>query len=220
MITYVTRSKGRQVAAICLLILGLGFVSSAAGQIPIPATDSQLDKLQEPVLQLGASRSTSTSAHPCEITEKREITILCKYSPMLIPRESSRDPKIVLSIAFLSFEPHESRMRVELTFVNVGTMRISGARPVYLEIDDDSGHNHVRRVLPHVDLQKLTPGKPDAFSDRLLAPAFGPGNYIIKLWIPDPLQKFNSERNWLLKSKDVPDRTTGLNIVATFTVVH
>jgi hypothetical protein len=36
----------------------------------------------------------------------------------------------------------------------------------------------------------------------------------------DPSEMFNPERNWLLSSKGVPDRTTDLNIVAKLTVAR
>ena len=209
-------------AAVCVLILAPSFLLPAARQTSTDAADSGIDELRDPPLQTAAAQAPAATAPRCEITEESEIIIICEYSAMLSQTAGPSDePKIVLSRAFLSFKTtDESHMRVELTFTNAGTARVSAARSVYLAIDDDSGRNHVRRVLPHVDLQKLMPGEPSTFSDRLLTPAFQSGHYVVKLWIPDPSKMFNPERNWLLSTKGVPDRTTGLNIVAKFMVAR
>jgi hypothetical protein len=113
-------------------------------------------------------------------------------------------------------------MRVELTFSNAGAAKMAEVRQMYLAVDDAEGHNYIRRPLPHADLRRLAPGEHQTFSDRLLIPALRPGSYIIHLWIPDPNPslQFNSAHNFLLSSADVPDRKTGLNTLATFTVVR
>jgi hypothetical protein len=113
-------------------------------------------------------------------------------------------------------------MLVELMFTNEGTLPIMEGRPVYLAIDDDTGHNYLRRLLPHVDFSELAPGEPLTFSDHLLVGAFRPGHYTIELWIPDPdpSLKFKSVHNFLVSSEGVGNPTTRLNILAEFTVGH
>jgi hypothetical protein len=160
----------------------------------------------------------------CKTTGTKEITISCSYTPS--PRGAS-DPKnvarIVLNRAELSFETnHESQMLVELEFTNEGRSRITPAPVVYLAIDDDTGRNVVRRILSHVDLSKLHPGEHLTFSDRFLVGAFSGGRYTISLSIPDPdpSRKNTSTYNMPLSSVGVPDPTTGLNIVAHFSVAR
>jgi hypothetical protein len=211
----------QQVVAIWVLMLALGLLVSTAGHSPRTG-DPGFDQLQGAPLETADAQATAATAPRCEIAGKNEITIVCEYSAIsshaAIP---SGEPKIVLNRAFLSFKTNtESQMRVELTFTNAEATQVSSARSVYLAIDDDSGQNYVRRVLPHIDLRKLTQDQPSAFSERLLTAAFQPGHYIIKLWIPDPSEMFNPVHNWLLSSNGVPDRATGLNIVAKFTVAR
>lgn len=111
-------------------------------------------------------------------------------------------------------------MQIELTFTNRGTDRISDARDVYVEIDDDAGHNYLRRLLPAVDFRKLVPGQPLKLSMRILSGAFRPSHYTIYLWIPsaDPSLKFKPEHNFLLSGAGVADFLTGLNKIAEFAV--
>jgi hypothetical protein len=160
----------------------------------------------------------------CETTGTKEITISCSYTPS--PRGAS-DPKdvarIVLNHAELSFEPnHESHMLVELEFTNVGGSSITSAPTVYLAIDDNTGRNVIRRVLPHVDLARLRTGERLTFSDRFLVGAFPGGRYTISLSIPDPepSRKNIPAYNMLLCSSGVPDPTTGQNTVAHFSVAR
>jgi hypothetical protein len=111
-------------------------------------------------------------------------------------------------------------MRAELTFTNCGSSPISEARTVYLAVDDDMGRNYLRRILRQVDLRKLGPGESFTFSSSFVAGTFMPGHYIFHLWIPSPEQalKFDSRYNLLLASDGVPDRSTGLNVLAGFTM--
>ena len=160
----------------------------------------------------------------CETTGTKEIIISCSYTPS--PRGAS-DPKdvarIVLNHAELSFEPnHESHMLVELEFTNVGGSSITSAPTVYLAIDDDTGRNVIRRVLPDVDLARLGAGERLTFSDRFLVGAFPGGRYTISLSIPDsePSRKNVPAYNMLLCSAGVPDPTTGLNTVAHFSLAR
>lgn len=111
-------------------------------------------------------------------------------------------------------------MLVDLTFTNEGTNSISEAHVVSLVIDDEAGHNIVRRVLPKVDLAKLSPGVPVTFSERLLVGGFHPGRYSISLSIPNPgpALKDNPAHNILLSNEGVADSKLGLNTIAHFTV--
>ena len=129
----------------------------------------------------------------------------------------------MLNNAVLLFKTsNESHMHVELTFTNEGTDSISDGRLVYLAIDDDSGRNYVRRLLPHIDFRTLVPGAQRTISERLLVPALQPRHYVIRLWIPnpDPALKFDTAHNLLLSSVGVPDPETGLNMIAAFSVVR
>jgi hypothetical protein len=113
-------------------------------------------------------------------------------------------------------------MSIALTFTNLDSAKPSEARPVYLAIDDDSGKNYIRRVLPHVDFRTLAPGQKSEFSEHLLIPALHSGHYRIELWIPssNSALKFDVSRNLLIESVGVADRKTGLNRVASFSVIH
>jgi len=184
---------------------------------------SEISKAQDAWRATIAGPSRSSPGSPCEATGKKELRITCYY--MSTPHSASAGigPRIVLNRSVLSFDTNDQNyMHVELTFTNAGTSRISAAHPVYLAIDDQAGHNHVRRVLPQVDFRKLAPGERLTFSDRLLVPAFRPGHYAIQLWIPnpDPFLRFNAAHNLLLGSAGVADPATGLNTLAAFTVVR
>ena len=160
----------------------------------------------------------------CKTTRTKEITISCSYTPS--PRgasDSKNVARIVLNHAELSFETnHESQMLVELEFTNEGRSIITPAPAVYLAIDDDTGRNVIRRVLSHVDLSKLHPGERLTFSDRFLVGAFSGGRYTISLSIPDsdPSRKNTPIYNMPLSSVGVADPTTGLNVVAHFSVAR
>ena len=172
-------------------------------------------------LESGSARSPAASGEPkCSTNHERDqITIACDYTQSAASTPPD-GPRIILNDAFLSFETgSDNYMHLDLTFTNGGTSRIEENRKVYLEIDDDAGHNYMRRPLP-IDLSTLVPNAPLKISTRLLSGAFRPGHYIIYLWIPssDASLKFSSAHNLLLSSVGVADRTSGLNKVADFTV--
>jgi hypothetical protein len=170
------------------------------------------------------SRAESSSSPHCENAGKKEITITCHYaaSPAASPTRD-KAPRVVLNDAVLSFKTgNESYMHVEFTFTNESTNLIFDGRSVYIAIDDNSGRNYVRRLLPRIDFRNLVPSVRQKFSERFLVPALQPGDYTIHLWIPSavPNLKFDPSHNFLLSNVGVPDQETGLNTVATFTVVH
>jgi hypothetical protein len=168
---------------------------------------------------------TESSASPrCDIAGAKAIRITCHYtaSPPADPG-SNPEPRVVLNDAFLSFKTRDDNyMHVDLTFTNAGKNAVSDALPVYLSIDDDAGNNYVRRLLPHVDFRSLAPGVPQTFSERLLAPALQPRQYVVRLWIPnpDPTLKFDPAHNFLLSSAGVPDAKSGLNLIAKFSATR
>jgi hypothetical protein len=173
-----------------------------------------------------ASQSTASPhapAIPCHTTGTRDITIGCDYVPSDVKSAAANEPRIALNHAAFSFKTkRDNWMSVTLTFTNLDTAKPSEARLVYLAIDDDSGHNYIRRVLPHVDFRTLAPGQKTEFTEHLLIPALHPRHYRIELWIPssDPALKFDAGRNLLLESMGVADRKSGLNRVASFSVVR
>jgi hypothetical protein len=170
---------------------------------------------------VNSAQTKSSDSAPCQ-AEAKEITLSCDFAAMPAG-EKNGDMRIVLNHAAFSFKTkNENWMNVELTFSNAAAAKMAEAPKVYLAVDDAEGHNYIRRVLPHADLRSLAPGERQTFSDRLLIPALRPGSYVIHLWIPDPdpSLQFNSAHNFLLSSVGVPDRKTGLNTVATFTVVR
>jgi Domain of unknown function (DUF4832) len=170
------------------------------------------------------SSAKATDAQRCHVEGKLEITLSCDFAEATpsTPR-AQFEPRIVLHHAKLWFRAKDdSQMRVELTFTNAGERAISETRTVYIAIDDESGANHIRRPLPHVDFTKLAPSQLMTFSEILRAPAFQPGHYTIYLWIPnsDPSLKFDAAHNFLLSNAGVPDEKLGLNTIATFTVIR
>lgn len=172
---------------------------------------------QKPSNPANIPRSDTASIAPCDTAGQREITVVCEY----VPAAESESPRIVINRISLSFKPKdESHMTVELTFTNVGSAAFTEARTVYLAMDDTTGQNHVRRPLPQVDFRQLEPGKAVTFTEHILMPAFQPGHYIINLWIPSIEQslKFDPAHNLLLANDNVPNKKTGLNQLATFTV--
>jgi hypothetical protein len=168
--------------------------------------------------QSATSQSAGTQA--CNAEGNLEISIDCTYSDAA--KADSTAPSVMLNHTKLWFRAKDdSKMRVELTFTNAGKQTIAEARTVYIAVDEESGENHLRRVLPTVDFRKLTPGELVTFSETLRAPAFQAGHYKINLWIPstDPALKFDPTRNFLLSNPGVPDAKSGLNTIATFTVL-
>lgn len=166
---------------------------------------------------------SSTSPH-CDIAVTKAIRITCHYTASpAADSGSDQEPRVVLNDAFLSFKTRDDNyMHVDLTFTNGGKNAISAALPVYLSIDDDAGNNYIRRLLPHVDFRSLAPGVPQTFSERLLAPALQPRQYVVRLWIPnpDPTLKFDPAHNFLLSSAGVPDAKSGLNLIAKFSATR
>jgi Domain of unknown function (DUF4832) len=164
----------------------------------------------------------SRAAPRCQTTGEDEITITCSYTAKpSSTRAGERDLSIALNRAMLSLKTDDANdMHVELTFTNTGSAPIADALTVYLAIDDDRDHNYIRRVLPTVDFRKLVPRRPLSFSETLRIAAFPPGHYIIHLWIPDPdpAQKFNPARSFLLRSVGVANPAKGLNVIGRFTV--
>jgi hypothetical protein len=177
-------------------------------------------KVLEQSAQSGPHDSTASK---CQATGKTEIKIDCAYGAGLASgaSEGQQGPLILLSHALITFEPaHESRMRIELTFTNKGSIALGEARTAYIEFDDEAGANHIRRPLPHADLNKLVPGTTLTFTDQFLAPALRPGHYRVYLWIPspDPKLKFDAAHNLLLGNQEVAERGNGLNRIAAISV--
>lgn len=160
----------------------------------------------------------------CQITGTREIAITCDYIPMpMNSAQTAGKPQIALNRAELSFKTKDDNwMRLELRFTKLDSTPISEARSVFIAIDDDAGHNFIRRPLPNVNLAALSPGHSAEFHERILVPALRPGHYQIKLWIPsiDPEFKFNSTHNLLIGSFGVADEKSGLNRIAAFSVTR
>jgi hypothetical protein len=198
--------------------------SQALGGDRTRQASSQTGSLRSAPGAAGNSGAQSSASPRCETAGKQEITITCHYKalPADNPR-SDKETRIVLNDAVLSFKTsNESYMHVELTFTNESTNMISDGRQIYLAIDDDSGRNYVRRLLPHIDFRNLSPGVRKTISERLLVPALQPGHYNIQLWIPSSTTelKFDPGHNFLLSSTGVANKETGLNLIATFSVVH
>jgi hypothetical protein len=177
-------------------------------------------EVREQSAQIGPHDSATTR---CQATGKTEIRIDCSYDtthPYGVSEEQ-KGPRILLNHAFITFEPaHESRMHIELTFTNKGSIALGEARTAYIEFDDEAGANHIRRPLPHVDLNKLVPGATLTFADQFLAPALQPGHYRVYLWIPSPAPKlkFDASHNLLLGNEVIAERANGLNRIAAISV--
>jgi hypothetical protein len=164
----------------------------------------------------------SEGAPHCEISETHEIKITCMYTATpRSPKRGKDEQRIVLNRAELAFGTiRDSYMVVDLTFTNEGASPISGPHTAYLAVDNDAGQNMVRRVLPKMDLSKLSPGVPVTFSERFLIGGFRAGRYRISLLIPntDPSLKDDPGRNVLLSNEGVADPVTGSNTIAHFRV--
>jgi hypothetical protein len=203
---------------VALAIIACSTLAQNATQTSAPAAGNTPKNSQAPA----SASAQSAGAPKCTTTGEVKITITCTYTAT--PKSASiapYAPRVVLNRAVLSLEPQgESNMLVELTFKNESRVPISTHRTVYLAIDDDQGRNYVRRPLPNVDFSKLKTGELQTFSDHLLIGSFRPTRYTIHLWIPDPdpSLKFNAEHNFLLSSVGVADATSGLNVLAQFTV--
>jgi Domain of unknown function (DUF4832) len=201
------------------------FLTFSLASLCWPGAKSKLDKFIQDRKSSGATppASSETATGPrCEVIGDRDKKITCTYTPTTrSSRESKDEIRIVLNGAVLSFGTiRDSYMLVDLTFTNEGAGFIPGPHTVYLTIDDESGQNMVRRVLPKVDFSKLSPGVPTTFSERFLIGGFRPGHYTISLMIPnsDPSLKNNPERNILLSSEGVTGPMIGSNTIAHFNV--
>jgi hypothetical protein len=199
------------------IVLVPAFLRSAASETFLASTSTQKKS--------GASTSTRVQRAPaarCQIIGSVEIKIACDYSPAAENSEQSvGGTRIALNHAALSFRTkYDGWTSVVLTFTKLDQAPISEQRLVYLAVDDDSGHNFIRRLLPSVDFRPLTTGQRTDFSERLLMPALRPGHYRIELWIPssDPSLKFDKKHNFLLSGFGVTEKKTGLNRIAEFSV--
>jgi hypothetical protein len=207
-----------------LVLPPAAIVSGALGQNWVSQGSSDPGKIQTAPGTASNSRAEYSASPHCDIAGKKEITITCHYTATpAADSRSEKHPRIVLNDAVLSFKTNQdNHMHVELTFTNEEMNSISDSLPVYLAIDDDSGSNYLRRLLPHINLRNLAPGSQQAMSERLLVPALQPRHYIIRLWIPnpDPYLKFEPSHNFLLSSVGVPNQESGMNTIATFSVVR
>jgi hypothetical protein len=208
---------------IVLLVLFLTALNLRTSAERAPGvTTSTIRELQSASEPAASTTSQTSVATRRKNDGKHEIKIERDYEAASATAENSADePRIALLHSAFSFKTNnENWLRAELTFINAGTTRMSETRSIYLAIDDDSGHNFVRRVLPGVDFRSLAPGEQRVFTERLLIPALPSGHYKIELWIPnpDPALKFNLAYNFLLVN--VADPKTGLNTLATFEVIR
>jgi hypothetical protein len=176
------------------------------------------------MLALASGADPAPGSNPvCHAAGSHDIALSCDYIPADSKSAVSGEPRIALNHAAFSFKTkHDNWMSVTLTFTNLDRAAPSEARSVYLAIDDDSGKNYIRRVLPHVDFRTLAPGQKTDFSEHLLIPALHSGHYRIELWIPssNSALKFDVSHNLLMESVGVADPKTGLNRVASFSVTH
>jgi hypothetical protein len=180
------------------------------------------DTEQEAAKTSAPARAQASTNSACESTGKTEIKIDCEY-PVSNDKTTGRQdqPRIVLNHAVIKFAPkHESHMMIDLTFTNESGVAFAGSRTVYIAFDDETGQNHIRRPLPHVDFQRLVSREPTTFSDHFLAPALQPGRYFVRLWIPDPSPalKFNAAHNFLLSNAGMAEVSSGLDQIATIFV--
>ena len=197
---------------VCLLWTGHEGSSSFAQPVAGPLPAAQRTSISDP--------SKPFAAKPCTAAGEAKIVIRCAYTATPRPSsESHVDPRIVLNRAELSFSAdEESWMVVDLTFTNDGPLRPSSNLTAYLAIDDEQGSNYLRRPLPAIALHRLAAGHRGSFSDRLLAPALRPGNYILHLWIFDKAPSDPESHTLLLSSSGVSDLKSGVNTLATLEV--
>lgn len=207
---------------LALLLLQAASLGSFFGQNGVQLALCKVSQEQKASRVTAAVPAESAAAPHCEIIGTQEIRITCTYTPILRSSPSGNgDLRIVLNRAVLSFGTiRDSYMLIDLTLTNEGASPISGPPAITLTVNDEAGHNMVRRVLAKVDLSRLSPGVPLTFSERLLIGGFRAGHYTISLLIPnsDPSLKDNPARNILLSNEGVADSTIGLNTIAHFTV--
>lgn len=171
---------------------------------------------------LKSALQQAPGAPQCDVKGDTEISITCDYSPAPNGAAQIAGPRIAVNHASFFFDTgQDSHMKIGLTITNRGPDAIAEARIVYIAIDGADGKNYLRRPLPHVDLSKIAPEQTIAYSETLLSPAFPRGTYTIHLWIPssEPSLKFDPAHNLLLNNIGVADSVTGLNTLATFTVL-
>jgi hypothetical protein len=195
-------------ALLCCLVLAASPGSNRAQETPNPRGSHAMQQETQP---------------RCQIAGAREIAIACVYTSLPAYPAHAGKPQIALNHAEFSFKTvDENWMRLKLAFIKLASAGINENRQVYIEVDDDSGHNFIRRPLPSVNLTGLSPGHLTEFNERILVPALRPGRYQIKLWIPstDPALEFNAAHNLLVRSVGVADGKSGLNSIASFSVVR
>lgn len=200
--------------------------SAALALLGLTLTGLDVRPFSAPVAEARGKLQQTPSNQPaafepkCQNTyDKNEVAISCEYVGIALSQKQAV-PRIELNHASLSFDTREDDyLAGKLVFTNRSERSISEKHDVYLEIDDPSGTNYIRRLLPSVDFRKLAPGQPVEFSIRFLSAAFVPKRYIIYLWIPslDPSLKFKAANNFLISSAGVPDSLSGLNKIAEFT---
>jgi len=171
----------------------------------------------------GVPRQAQSSAEPglnsyCArsfAARNTEATVDCSYPAVSQNRTYVARAQIVLDRAVLTFGLRdESRMHVRLTFSNIGHAMIAELRTVYIEFDDASGKNYIRRPLPHVDLRAIPPDGTATFDDMFLVAALRSGNYTVALWIPSPDERFRFQPSRNLLLENARESKRGLNEIA------
>jgi hypothetical protein len=204
---------------VCLGVSLTLLAGAAFGQAPHPV---DRENGTPAVAGTGLPSMAAQAREPgCDVSAGVEVLIRCDYNQA--PVATDRDPRLVLRHATISFQTDEENyMRAEFTFENPGKAALPALYPVYLSIDDESGNNYFRRRLPSVDLSKVTPGKQLTFSDHVVVPALRPGRYLVQLWIlrPGLSPQFDPAHSFLLSSRGVADPESGLNKLATMTIVQ
>jgi hypothetical protein len=182
--------------------------------LPVPAQSS--------ASPAGAGPGLSNVQPRCVVSSSRQISIACDYKPLPLRKDlPAGEPQIALNHAELQFDTRDDNwMSLSLTLTRLDSPPAASARTVYIEVDDDAGRNFVRRPLSAINIAGLAPDNPVRFDQRLIFPAFPPGHYQVKLWIPsnNPALKFKPDHNLLVSSAGVADAASGLNRIADFTV--
>jgi hypothetical protein len=219
----------KQLAGICLSVL---LANPQVFMLTAPLPRASASRAISPAAERGqatpdtaVSHSASAETQPrCQVTGTRDIAVACDYTALPVdPAQAASEPLIALNHAELQFKTRDDNwMSLELRFTKLNSIPISEAHRAYIEIDDDSGHNFIRRPLPSVNLAGLAPGHPADFKERLMFPALRPGRYQIKLWIPnvDPSLMFKAAHNLLVSSFGVADEKSGLNTISAFSVTR
>lgn len=188
-------------------------VASALPMFAIPALNARRQAPSSPQAAL-SSRCSRTF-----VAGSAEVTVDCTYPAG--PRDRTGIAEIALDHAAITFGLRdESRMQVKLTFSNIGGSTFPDVRTAYIEFDDPSGKNYIRRPLPHVDFREIAPGGTATFEDDFLVATLRPGSYVVALWIPsaDERFRFQPSDSFLLANVGRPERAAGLNQIATLTI--